>query len=399
MNRLFKWGIIVALLVLVFSGLMAVRIIFVEKDDVEVPVIIGMSAVEATNMLQNTGLSARIDLVDSDQSEGTVISQSPSGGERTEKGKIVIVRISRGGVQARIPDVRGMEYAAAVRELDSAGFKIGTILRVPDSMKAAGTVIAQNPASPAMVQNNRMVELLVSEGQKGKTEMIQVPDLKGQQEKMAREILEQSELTVSRAITVESDQVPEGTVLRTQPRAGARVPHGNAIILYLAKPRAAQAPQENVPVQAGAPAITTTPSAPQTQPQTPSEPIRLADPIPVYNPNDPGSGGSVRTEQPPSATQPTAIVTLPAAPGGSGGSSPEPGVPGRKTAKIRYQVPPLTRPLQLKIAITDEAGTRILRDQQAKGGEYLTMNIQYAGPNATVTVHLDGELVWQEKYN
>ena len=400
MNRLFKWGIIVALLVLVASGLMAIRIIFVDKNDAEVPAIIGMSAMEATNQLQNAGLSARIDFVDSDQSEGTVISQSPLGGDRTEKGKIVIMRVSRGGAQARIPDVRGMEFAVAVKELDTAGFKIGTVLRVPDAMKAAGTVIAQNPASPAMVQNNRMIELLVSEGQKGKAEMIQVPDLKGQPERLARQILQQSELTVARVVTVESDQVPEGTVMDTQPRAGARVPNGNAITLRIAKaPSSIQQPETpevintepNVPQQID--------TQPQTPPSTPERPFREAAPIEVYDPN---ATPAVRT---PTTPPVTAVVTTP--PPDNTVAEPTPGTavaPGtaassRKTAKIRYQVPPLTRPLSLKISITDELGTRVLRDQQARGGEYMTMDIQYTGPAATVTVNLGGEQVWQEKYN
>ena len=401
MNRLFKWGIIVALLVLIASGLMAIRIIFVDKNDVEVPAIIGMSAMEATNQLQNVGLSARIDFVDSDLSEGTVISQSPVAGDRTEKGKIIIVRVSRGGAQARIPDVRGMEFAAAVKELDTAGFKIGTVLRVPDAMKAAGTVIAQNPASPAMVQNNRMIELLVSEGQKGKTEMIQVPDLKGQPERLARQILQQSELTVSRVVTIESDQVPEGTVVNTQPRAGARVPNGNAITLHIAKAPSAVQPEtpDIITVPDTPPQIDT---QPQTPPSTPERPFREAEPIDVYNPN---ATPAVRT---PTTPPVTAVVTTP--PPGSTVSEPAPGtavtpgtpgtaVSSRKTAKIRYQVPPLTRPLPLKISITDDLGTRVLRDQQARGGEYMTMDIQYTGTAATVIVNLGGEQVWQEKYN
>jgi serine/threonine-protein kinase len=70
----------------------------------------------------------------------------------------------------------------------------------------------------------------------------------------------------------------------------------------------------------------------------------------------------------------------------------------RKTARIRYQVPPLTRSLSLKIEITDGSGLRVLRDQQANGGEYITIEAPYDGA-ARVTVNLGGEIVWQERYD
>ena len=356
---------------------MAVRIIFVDNNEVDVPAIIGLSAVEATNRLQNSGLTARIDLIDSDQPEGVVISQTPGVGDKIEKGKIVVVRVSRGGTQLRIPDVRGMEFAAAAKALDTAGFKIGTVLRVTDPLKPSGTVIAQNPASPSMVLSDRMVELLVSEGAAGRTEMVQIPDLKGQSEKLARQILEQSSLSVSRTIVVESNQVPAGTVLRTQPIAGSRVPHGNAIILYLAKETEVQQPL-TPEISHTPPNVVQTPPSPAETPQTP--PGTPDTPTPPVTP--PGV-------QQPTIDQPVAPTPVPPV-------TPPPATP-TKTAKIRFQVPPLTRPLHFKITIDDDRGTRVLREQQARGGEYVTMDIGYTG-SATVTVQLDGETVWQEKY-
>jgi serine/threonine-protein kinase len=69
-----------------------------------------------------------------------------------------------------------------------------------------------------------------------------------------------------------------------------------------------------------------------------------------------------------------------------------------KLAKIRYQVPPLARVLSLNIAMTDQVGTRVLREQQVNGGEYVSLDAPYSG-NALVTVRLGEQQVWQEKYN
>ena len=70
----------------------------------------------------------------------------------------------------------------------------------------------------------------------------------------------------------------------------------------------------------------------------------------------------------------------------------------QKTAKVRYQVPPLAKPLSLKIELMDEYGTRVLKDGTAKSGEYISLNVPYSG-EARVTIYLGGEFVWQDRYN
>lgn len=371
MSRLFKWGVIIALLILVASGLMAVHIIFVEDSAVEVPSIIGMSAVEAADRLQAVGLASRIDIVESDMPEGVVVSQTPGLGEKIGKGRTVVVRVSKGGAVLQMPDVRGMEFADAVRKLDAAGFKTGNTLRVSDPLHPSGVVIAQSPSAPARVPADRMVELLISEGAEGRVETVLVPVLKGQTESLARQILEQSGLSISRVINVDSDQVPEGTVLRTQPASGARVPNGNAVTLYIARAVA--------PTSVESPAM-----------QPPSSPAAPVQPTPAPTETAP--------QQPPAVTQPQS-VNVPQPTPSAPQTQPAGSVPSTpaKTARIRYQIPPLTRPMPFKITIEDVRGTRVLRDTQASGGEYITMDIGYTG-EATVTVMLDGRTVWQEKY-
>jgi serine/threonine-protein kinase len=379
---------------------MAARLIFVDEKEADVPALVGVSAVDATNMLREAGLMARIDPVDSDQKEGTVISQVPPAGDKVGRGKIVTIRTSRGGSRSRIPDVRGLEFSVAVKTLDESGFKIGTVIRVSDSLKSPGTIIAQNPASPAMVMNDRMVELLVCEGQTGKNEMVLVPDLKGQTESLARQILKQSDLTVARVMTVESNQAPVGTVVQTQPRAGSRVPFGNAVTLQIVKEPVVPKPliEEDQRNQSPTPVIITTreePSplvkaAPGVEPISGQGSAQLAPSIPVWDPRstptpanrgEENQGGSTpRQEQPQAGEEPS-----------------RPAVAQGKAARIRYQVPPLSRSLPLRIEITDQSGTRILRNQTANGGEYITMNEPYSG-SATVTVRLGGEMVWQERY-
>ena len=364
MNRFIRWGILIALLVMVVCGVMAMRIIFVPNEDAAVPSLVGLSAVEAVGRLESVGLTAQIDQVESDQPDGVVISQNMDPGQKTARGKKILIKVSKGGSQIQIPDVRGTEFAAAVKMLDTAGFKVGNVLRVTDQLKAPGTIIAQNPAAPAMVPGNRMVDLLVSEGKGGKSELVQVPDLQGQPEDLAKQMIEQSDLTLARSVPIKSDAVPAGSIVRTQPRAGSRVPARQAVILYVAQ----------LPTEPDANPAPETPAARETsEPDAAaSAPARTATP----------SAQTVPVVRPPTETAPTA---------------PLPDAGSRKIAKIRYQVPPLSRPLSLKIDISDQNGSRTLKGEQAKGGEFMSIDAPYAG-NATVTVHLGDEVVWQEKY-
>jgi serine/threonine-protein kinase len=397
----------IALLVLLGSSFIALRIIFVDDEDkdVVVPDLLEANALEASNRLQSVGLLARIDQVDSSQPSGVVVSQAPAAGEKIQRGKSVIVRASRGGNQTMIPDVRGKEFTEAVRELDTAGFKISAVIRVSDQLKPSGTVMAQNPASPATVVTTRMVDLLVSKGGSNRGEMAQVPDLKGQSEALARQIIEQSDLSVGQVALVETDQVPVGTVLHTQPRAGARVQSGGAVKLFIAKPvdgsavsnAATPGEQSNAvlrpreiaarPENSGAVIDTgsSRPMAPEIPVWTPGAPT---------NPQAPSASGTPNASSSSNTNAQNASGRAPA-----GGQTPavQP-APLGKVAKIRYQVPPLARPLSLRITISDQSGTRVLREQQTNGGEYFSMDAPYSG-SATVAVQLGGERVWQERYN
>ena len=167
-----------------------------------------------------------------------------------------------------------------------------------------------------------------------------VPDLRGQTEKLAREIVQQSNLTVSNVITVESNVVPEGNIVRTQPRAGSRVPFGGTVSLYVAK--AGEGTVSDV---------TEPPYEPTKTPEAipPSEPVKAA-------------------EEPPRPPEKPVVQTVPVVPPALQRTEPVP-VPeqpaGTRTAKIRYQVPPLSKSLLLKIEITDQNGSRVLKEQQA----------------------------------
>lgn len=396
MGRIHRWGVLVAFLVIIGCAYLGVKMVFVEDKDVAVPGVTGMQLVDALNALQTRGLLAKVDKVDSSAPEDTVVAQNLSAGEKVSKGKVVLLRVSKGGAAQAIPDVRGLKFEEGVKMLSDAGFKVDRVVRVTDKLTPSGTVIAQNPAAPQRVSSNCMVTLLVSSGAKGENSFVAVPDLRGYGQQAAIDMIEQLGLRLGQTTESPSDAVPEGSVLSSRPKAGSRVPAGSLVSLTFAR---APLPTDAPPVEAP-PANDQDPARAEavrkvvikeTKPVTIPTKLPARDETQVVEapaqPAKPAAPAATQTPAQPAQQQQQAQPQQAAKPSGP-----------QKTAKVRYQVPPLTKPLSLKIELMDDYGTRVLKDGTAKSGEYISMNVPYTG-EARVTIYLGGDFVWQDRYN
>lgn len=370
MSKIHRWGMIAAFMVILVSGYFAVKTVFMEDKSATVPKMTGMQLVDAVDALQKEGLLAKIDQVNSPLRADTVVSQNIAEGEKVAKGKVIVLRVSKGGSLVPLPDVRGMKFEEAVSRLNEAGFKVSTVTRVTDRFKPAGTIIAQNPAAPQQIPASSMVSLLVSSGPTEGSSFITVPDLSGQHIGLVREILEQSGLLVGR-VTESPSQSPEGTVLSTSPNRGARVQSGTLVNIVVAREPQADDPEPRGPDQSRAEPVRTVVIQDQPAPAAPTAPAAPA--VPPAQPNVKPPAPEVKPEPPAQPSEP------------------------KKTAKVRYQVPPLTKPMALKIEMTDAGGKKSLRDSQTSGNEYISLNVPYT-KEATITIFLGGEFVWQDHF-
>lgn len=382
MGKVHRWGMIIAFIVIIASAYFGIKTVFIEDKSATVPNMVGLQLVDAVEALQKESLLAKVDQVDSPERADTVISQNLPAGEKVSKGKVVIVRVSKGGSILPVPDVRGLKFEEGVKRLSEAGFKVDKITRVIDKLKPAGSIIAQNPAAPQQVAANCMVNLLVSSGGSSAGAFVNVPDLKGQGLSVVAQVLEQIGLTVGKKTEIPSAEVPVGTVLRTNPKNGANVPAGTLINLTIA--RTFKPGEES----------TETPPANELDPQRAAavktvvinntEPSSIPTKLPENPVADPSKEPQKEVKNGTEAVDPKPAKTLPVAP--------------KKTAKLRYQVPPLTKPLSLKIELTDDTGTKVIKDVMASNSEYISMNIPFLG-QATVTIYLGGDFVWQDRFN
>ncbi|MBP8672759.1 MAG: PASTA domain-containing protein [Synergistales bacterium] len=360
MGRIVNLSLIIILLVLVGSGLASFYAIFIGGKNVEVPSLEGRSVTEALDEIQRLGLLSRVDEIDSSLPKGAVISQWPEAGAEVRKGKVILLKVSKGSKQVSVPDVRNLDYERASQQLREAGFVVGDVLRTRDDRAPAGTVIAQSPAAPALVPENARVSLLVSSGSAGgSASTTTVPDVRGKGEDEARRILRSVGLRVGGVSYVYNAMTAPGIVMEVRPAPGTTIPANGAVSLIVAtdrKPQTQEVASSPKPVIPG---------------QAPQAKLDSKEPEPDLAPKP----------LPEQKKEPQA----------------KPQEQPAKIAKVRYVVPPLSKPLALKMEMVDARGTQTLLDREVKGGEYITLDAPYA-KEAVVTIYLGGEFVWQERY-
>ena len=104
-----------------------------------------------------------------------------------------------------------------------------------------------------------------------------------------------------------------------------------------------------------------------------------------------------KTEETPPKTTTTTTAQQPSQQKASTpAQTPRPASGGNKTARIRYVVPPIARPMPLRIEITDPSGKRDIMNRQVRSGESINTTASYT-QECVITMYLGGEFVWQER--
>jgi serine/threonine-protein kinase len=202
-------------------------------SQVAVPVVTGQTEAAARTAIEGAGLT--VGTVDTAASttvqQGLVISSDPAAGAQVDEGSKVNLVVSGGPDTVAVPNVVGLTEDRARSTLEQAGFT-SVNSRQTDSLEKAGNVVAVDPAEGQQAARNTPITLQVSTG------TIKVPDVAGKSEADARRMLTDAGFSDGQIISqdVESDAVPEGSVVGTEPSAGSAVGAGQDIILKIAVP-------------------------------------------------------------------------------------------------------------------------------------------------------------------
>ncbi|MGY2127821.1 Stk1 family PASTA domain-containing Ser/Thr kinase [Blastococcus sp. SYSU DS0617] len=213
-------------------------VVGIEPDSVLVPDVIGFDEDQARAALEQAGFTGSINTrqVDSLEEEGSVASIDPSPGQSAATDATITLGLSTGSID--LPDVVNRTEADARGVLTAAGFRENQIsTEQVDSDQPAGTVVATTPRGGSAASADTRIVLDISGGP-AEPETVQVPDVTGDTESVARAALRSAGFT-GRFTTVPYTPEPgdtdavAGTVAETDPSAGDEVPLDQPITIYV----------------------------------------------------------------------------------------------------------------------------------------------------------------------
>jgi beta-lactam-binding protein with PASTA domain len=131
-------------------------------EQVDVPDVTGQDQEEAVATLRGKGLSAVVREKASSEPEGTVVSQSPVGGQRIDQGSSITIFVSNGKVK-EVPDVTGLSQTDAESQIADAGFTPSARTKPTDQPDQDGSVLSQSPRGGVKRQQGSTVTITIGQ--------------------------------------------------------------------------------------------------------------------------------------------------------------------------------------------------------------------------------------------
>ncbi|MEV6650154.1 Stk1 family PASTA domain-containing Ser/Thr kinase [Streptomyces sp. NPDC051219] len=209
----------------------------------EVPQLVGETFTDAERLVGNVGLKVSIARQEpcEEQPKDKICSQDPAGGTKLAEGETISVVVSTGAPKVTVPNVEGLSFSEAKKQLEDKGFKVDK--KTEESERPANVVIAQDPKGDTSVQKGTEITLTVAR----EIKKVEVPDLTGKTPDQAKQALEAVGLVLGTTTEVDSAS-PPGTVVQQGTQAGTEVDPGSTVNIQVAK--AAQQPVQ-VPLLLG----------------------------------------------------------------------------------------------------------------------------------------------------
>jgi len=130
-----------------------------------------------------------------------------------------------------LPNLVGMEYEQIMRDKDiTRNFEIELVSTEPREGFANGIIFEQSPSSVPTLKKGSTIKVKVSSG----AQMITLPALSGQEATSVFAKLKSYGLKYTE-VTVDSDTIQEGYVVRTDPEKNTQVPTGSTVTVYVSR--------------------------------------------------------------------------------------------------------------------------------------------------------------------
>jgi serine/threonine protein kinase len=134
---------------------------------VTVPAVIGQQQEAAVAALKGVNLVAKIEAVESDKPQNTVVKATPDVGQTVDENTEVVLQVSKGNLRA-VPDLAKKGYSEETAKvlIQQAGFDVNKIeiLKVPTQVSAeGGKVLTQDP-DPGLLKDPAKTTIRIGVG-------------------------------------------------------------------------------------------------------------------------------------------------------------------------------------------------------------------------------------------
>lgn len=225
---------------------------------VGVPSVVGQTQGGAVTQLTKLGLKPKLKNVPSAQPVGQVVAQKPAPGAKVDKGSTVALNVSSGSggtttvqttttttttttatatattttaARVSVPAVAGLAVTSGLRRLNAAGFH--PTVSYASSTQPAGQIVRQRPAG-GTAPTGSVVAVTVSNGPTP-AQAVTVPDVVGQDQASAASAIGQAGLKPLVLFRKTTDQTQDGNVIDEQPAAGASIPGGSYVAIFVGR--------------------------------------------------------------------------------------------------------------------------------------------------------------------
>jgi serine/threonine-protein kinase len=161
---------------------------------------------------------------------GLIISTDPPAGADARQGSTVTAVVSKGPERYAVPQVAGMSVDEAGTSLTDSSLRVGATTTAYDEKIKAGLVITTDPKPTSLLKRDQSVDLVVSKG----PAPVKIPNLVGMTAAQATAAMTKAGLKVTTSEDF-SKTVATGSVISSNPKAGASVPKGGALALVVSK--------------------------------------------------------------------------------------------------------------------------------------------------------------------
>ncbi len=222
------------------AGYIGVMAFTRSAPEVILPNLVGQNIIDVLETLTRMGLNPKLHRTQFHESipKYGVCFQDPEPGATIKKGRDVVLYISKGFKEIKMPDLRQTPLKEGLLKLEAGEMEAGKIIYVHAAGTLEGSVIAQYPPPGARVAAGSRCRLLISKGPVPVERVM--PDVKGLDLNAAVKKLTPISLEVGEIRSETAPGVAIGTILKQIPEAGSRIPQSVPVQLIVNRSQAGQ---------------------------------------------------------------------------------------------------------------------------------------------------------------